>query len=61
VPTREEVFGKPKEPLGICARCKKEFKLELLQKYYRNPEEVYWLCPKCVFQRKVRQVFAARI
>jgi len=61
MPTRGEIYGHPTKPIGICLKCKKMFPTEQLQRYYINPEECYWLCPKCGFKKRMREKFSSRL
>jgi len=60
-PTKATFFGKPKAPVAICSVCKKESQIVDMQKYYNTPTEVYWLCPKCVWKRKIKETFSGKI
>jgi hypothetical protein len=55
MPTRPDIFGKPEAPLGMCNRCRKNFPIPELQKYFTNPQEAYWLCAKCAFKKRLKE------
>ena len=61
IPSRGKIFGQPGKPLGICSKCKKSFQLDQMQKYYLDPQTCYWLCPKCVFKKRMREKFNPRL
>lgn len=60
-PTRADVFGPPGDPIGICQQCGKMFPKDQMQIYQPSPKEMFWLCPRCKFKKKMRETFNARL
>lgn len=60
-PTRAQVFGAPSEPIGICQKCGKMFPRDELQVYQPSPRHMFWLCPRCAFKKRMREMFDWRL